>query len=176
METYKDIKGFEGYYQVSNLGNIKSLIRDKIMPNGSIIKCGNKILSQRKTNSGYYQTMLCKNGVKKFFMSHRLVLESFSINKNNLPQVNHINGVKIDNRLENLEWISRRDNQLHAYKLGLQKHAVGEMRGKVCKLKWVEVEEIKALIKMGVQNKLIAKHYKVNAVTISNIKTKATWK
>lgn len=95
MEVYKDIKGYEGLYQISNLGNVKSLKtgKEKIM----------KPFLQRK---GYYLIEIRKDNVSKTFAVHRLVAETFISNPDNLPQVNHINENKTDNRVENLEWCS----------------------------------------------------------------------
>jgi len=109
-------------------------------------------------------------------MVARLVALAFlPIPKKERKYINHINGVKTDNRVENLEWCTQSENQLHAIKMGLQKNAKGEQRGAVCKLKNSEVIIIKKKIKQGVMLKDIAKSFGVNPVTISNIKTKTTW-
>lgn len=95
-EIWKDIKGYEGLYQVSNLGRIKSL---NYRHTGK-----EKILIVSNHNSGYKQLQLNKYGKGKMYRVHRLVAEAFIPNPLNLPQVNHKNEMKDDNRVENLEW------------------------------------------------------------------------
>jgi len=143
-EIWKNILGYEGYYQINNIGNIKSLLRKKEMHHGGIRVYGNIVLSNKIASQGYYQCMLCKNGIKKYLMVARLVALAFlPIPKKERKYINHINGVKTDNRVENLEWCTQSENQLHAIKMGLQKNAKGEQRGAVCKLKNSEVIIIK---------------------------------
>ena len=90
-EIYKDIQGYEGKYQISNLGNVYSLIT-------------NKILKQRLTLDGYYQVDLYKNGVKKHLYIHRLVAQSFLDNPKNYKIVNHKDENSMNNIVSNLEW------------------------------------------------------------------------
>lgn len=100
-EIWKDIEGFEGLYQVSNLGNVKSLPRNTTK---------GKLLKPAKTRNGYLQVVLSKNGEAKRFYIHRLVAEAFLPNEDELPEVDHINSDKTDNRVANLQWISRVEN------------------------------------------------------------------
>lgn len=97
MEVWKDIKGYEGLYQVSNLGRIKSIRR-------------NIIMKVRKDKYGYYQLGLTKNKEQKTFKAHRLVAETFIPNHNNLPEINHKDEDKTNNRVENLEWCTNKYN------------------------------------------------------------------
>jgi len=106
-EIWKDIKGYKGLYQVSNLGKIKSIKR-------------NVILIPAKNHKGYLIVSLTKNNDKKTFSLHRLVAETFISNTENKPQVNHINCIKTDNRVCNLEWNTQSENQKHAFANGLQ--------------------------------------------------------
>lgn len=110
MEIWKDIQGYEGCYQISNLGRIKSLKNPK-----------EKILKNNKTSRGYLEARLSSNGKIRHFSIHRLVAENFISNTNNLPEVNHIDGNKLNNNMENLEWITRSKNNLHAYRTKLRK-------------------------------------------------------
>lgn len=103
MEIWKDIKGYEGKYQVSNLGNVR----------------GKKVLSPKINKNGYKEVSLY-NGKQKSFYIHRLVAEAFIPNGNKLPQVNHINGDKTNNCVDNLEWISNYDNIQHSIRTGLR--------------------------------------------------------
>lgn len=125
QEIWKDIKGYEGLYQVSNLGRVKSLPR-KIYNNGIIGKnkfyiSKEKILKERIDHKGYFRVALCKNNIQKDYSIHRLVLENFVENVDNKPCVNHIDGNKQNNNLENLEWCTYSENLNHAYKLNLKK-------------------------------------------------------
>lgn len=99
IEEWRDIKGFEGY-QISSFGRIKSL--EKIDYLGHHRK--EKILKPSKTKDGYLKVALCKDGEKKSYYIHRLVGNAFLQNPYNLPLINHINEIKTDNRVENLEW------------------------------------------------------------------------
>lgn len=107
MEKWKDIVGYEGSYQVSNEGNIRSL--DRISTNGK--KTKGLILKQHKNiKTGYMYVGLCKNGKRKLHSVHRLVANAFIDNLNNLETVNHKNEIKTDNRAVNLEWMTLGDN------------------------------------------------------------------
>jgi hypothetical protein len=114
MEIWKDIQGYEGLYQVSNFGNIKSNCRG----NGKFKN--ERILKLVKTKKGYISVRLLKNKIEKTYLVHRLVGLAFIDNLENKPCINHINGVKTDNNLLNLEWVTYRENNIHAFKTGLQ--------------------------------------------------------
>nr|WP_312578233.1 NUMOD4 domain-containing protein [Sedimentibacter sp.] len=106
QEIWKDVKGYEGLYQVSNLGRIKS-IRNNI------------ILKQRLDKDGYCIINLSNNGMQKHYRVHRLVAETFITNDNAKPQVNHLDGNKTNNYTSNLEWVTGKENLHHAIRNGL---------------------------------------------------------
>lgn len=112
-EIWRDIEGYEGLYQVSNLGRIKSFISQRNKKE--------KILHPSNDKDGYLFIGLYKNGNQKPKRVHRIVAGNFIPNTNNKPQVNHINGDKKDNRVENLEWCTCKENIVHAWEEGLHK-------------------------------------------------------
>lgn len=106
MEVWKDIKGYEGYYQISNYGRVKNT---KTL----------KILTGDKNSIGYRRVILY-SPVKKRVFVHRLVAEHFVDGYKKDFVVNHINGNKQDNKATNLEWVTRSENDLHAFRMGLR--------------------------------------------------------
>jgi len=111
MEIWKDIKGYEGLYKVSNYGNIKSLPREKYRKT-------EMILSQKIKKHGYKDINLSKDGIIKTHPVHRLVALAFIQNVNNKPCVNHIDCNPSNNNILNLEWVTYLENQMHSRKLG----------------------------------------------------------
>lgn len=111
QEIWKDVVGWEGLYQVSNLGRIRTLpkIHNSIHP--YIAK--EKILKFFPNKDGYWLVDLVKDRKKTRFQVHRLVALAFIPNPQNKPEVNHINEIKTDNRIENLEWATRTENNNH---------------------------------------------------------------
>ena len=105
-EIWKDIVGYEGLYQVSNLGRVKSVKR-------------NKILSQKHNWDGYLRIQLWRNNKNKYVSIHRLVAEAFIENPNKKPFINHIDGNKQNNNVDNLEWCTQKENIKHAFDNGL---------------------------------------------------------
>ena len=119
-EIWKDIEGYEKLYQISNFGNIKSLDRYIINKNGEKQYFPGKYLIQR-LNDGYLRVTLSKNNKQRTFRVNILVAKAFIPNPENKPEVNHIDGNKENNKVDNLEWNTRSENELHAYKNGLAK-------------------------------------------------------
>lgn len=108
-ETWKDIKGYEGLYQVSNFGMVKSLNY-----NGTKEE---KLLKNKVESSGYIRLCLMKNGKRKSVLLHRLVAEAFLENPENKKEVNHKDGNKENNNVDNLEWVTPSENILHRFRV-----------------------------------------------------------
>ena len=121
-EIWKDIEGYEGLYQVSNLGRVRSLnrITNGKFGNRSLCLRKGRILKPRKI-SLYTGVYLSKNGHVKNYTIHRLVAQAFIPNPQNKLEVNHIDGNKLNNKVDNLEWATRSENEQHAYRTGLNK-------------------------------------------------------
>ena len=105
-EVWKDVAGYEGYYQVSNKGNVYSVERKDLRGR----KIGGRTLKPRYDKDGYLKVVLYKNGITKNKIVHRLVAEAFIPNPESLPQINHKDEVKDNNDVENLEWCNARYN------------------------------------------------------------------
>lgn len=119
MEIWKDIKGFEGMYQISNLGRVKSLDRAVKQRNDSFqIKKG-LLIKQTKNHKGYPLTCIRKDNKTYAKSTHRLVAETFMPNPDNKEQINHIDGIKTNNHVDNLEWMTGKENIKHAIDNGL---------------------------------------------------------
>lgn len=154
-EIYKSVIGYEGLYEVSNLGNVKRL---KKLNNQHE---RNSILKPFTTDKGYTRVQLFLNGKKKNHFVHRIVAEAFLENPCNKSQVNHINGKKNDNRLSNLEWSTPSENGKHSYKI----------LGRV-PMRKIDVSKVEAIRKRyadGEKLTTLAKEYDVSQATIWNM-------
>ena len=117
-----DIPGYEGLYSITMKGDVYSWGNGKsFTSNGKL-----KYIKQSLKTNGYFQVKLFKDGVRKYYIVHRLVAKTFVPNPDNKPEVNHIDGNKQNNHASNLEWVTSRENQLHAFQLGLQKAPRGK--------------------------------------------------
>ena len=128
-EEWRDIEGYEGLYQVSSLGRVKGLPR-KVNNHTGYIQLKERYIKGHPITKGYLQIQLSIKPKRDLKLIHVLVAQAFIPNPKGYPQVNHINGVKTDNRVTNLEWCDNSMNQLHAYKMGLNKHSENSGRAK----------------------------------------------
>ena len=151
-EIWKDVPGYEGHYQVSNLGRVKSFKRGK-----------ERMLKPGLGSKGYYLVVLWKGGEVKTHTIHRLVIRAFW--GESKLDVNHKNGVKTDNRLENLEYCTKSENIQHAYDTDL----IDKKLTRAC------VERIK-YEHQGMTQQSIAEIYGITRQLVSQIRSGKTWK
>ena len=163
-EVWKDIKGFEGLYMVSNIGNVKRLKNEKAFLE--------KLIGRSVDRYGYVKRVLCKQGKLKNFTEHRLVATAFIENPENKSTINHINGIKTDNRVENLEWNTNLENKQHAVSSGLT-NLKGTNHPR-CKLSDKDVLEIRE-IGFSQTRTALSKKYGVSRITILRIIKRSNW-
>lgn len=168
QEVWKQIQGYEGYYEISTFGNVKSLVRTKQIKEDRIMKVTNHC-------TGYIIVGLTLNGKQTLFRLHRIVAFHFCDKKIGCNIVNHKNGIKTDNRAENLEWTTVSGNSLHAVEMGLQKVRVGE-ESNLASLSESDVIQIRQLFSQGCYRQIdLGYRYKVSRTCISLIVNRKTW-
>lgn len=178
-EVWRDISGFEGLYQVSNLGRIKTLITERYINRwgGYYIKQDPKIMKlslyTKIKSKMYYRIQLCKGKRYFHFTVHRLVADAFIPNPEEKPQVNHIDGNKLNNHVSNLEWVTDDENKKHAKRSGMiwRGHSIN-----TSKLEEDQVIEIRRLFDTGNYTKTdIAKMFKISVPATSSILKRENW-
>lgn len=181
IETWKDIAGYEGLYQISSIGRVKRVERIYTQLNGLTGKLNTKtlpeiIMKPFEDEDGYLRISLIKDGSRKKHFVHRLVCLNFIPNPENKPEVNHKEGDKKDNRVEMLEWNTTSENQIHAIANKLYVTAKGETAGQA-KLKEVQVREIHKLWKSGeVTQEYLSNMFGVAGSAISRIVNGVRWR
>lgn len=139
-EIWKDIPSYEGYYQVSNLGRFRSLPRAiRYKSNGTRNYPGRQLLTET-TKDNYQRITLMKEGVKVRYQAHRLIALTFIPNPENKPFINHIDGNKSNNVIQNLEWCTSSENMIHADITGLRDMS-GHQPSNSKKIKCIETGE-----------------------------------
>lgn len=171
---WKDIPNYEGIYQASDLGEIKSLARSIKYSNGTIINVKEKLLKGRigsRNNCKYYYVILCNDNVRKQFSVHRIIATLFCDKKEGCDIVNHIDNDGLNNNAKNLEWTTVVGNNAHRHIQGRSKGAKGMNNGRA-KLHDKDVVEIRKMLSSGKTQVEIAKKYGVDQSTIYKIKNK----
>lgn len=159
-EVFVDVKGYEEYFSISNLGNLFS-------------KRSKKILKQTKNSTGYLSVATKiggRSGINKCFRVHRLVAEAFIPNLDNKFEVNHKDGIKDNNVVSNLEWVTSSENKTHAVKLGLI------ASGADCKRAKFSDEDIRVIRNSNDRVGILAEKFNVHRNTITKIQSGITYK
>lgn len=153
MEIWKDIPGFEGLYQLSSFGRVKSFPRETTR--GGIMAVG-------IGTTGYYYVKLTKNGKRKHLRIHRSLAELFIPNPENKPCINHKDGNKLNNSFDNLEWCTSSENNFHGYRTGL----IPRNRDKI-KKPVIQLDRFGIIVKIWPSATDVQKQLGINAPTIS---------
>lgn len=161
-EIWKEILGYESLYLISNLGRVKSLR-----------KHGDFFLRCSPNSYGYPTACLIKDGVYKQIKVHSLLAKHFIPNPENKPEVNHKNGNKGDNRLENLEWVTHKENLNHAFDTNLSAHGERSYKAKLTNEDVLQIMKFRHCRGVGLK---LAELYSVSYVTIVKIWAGVTWR
>lgn len=166
-EIWKDIPGYQNLYMVSSHGKVTSL---------NYHRTGKKKeLKLKKIKKGYLAIGLSKNGERKWMQVHRLVGMAFIPNQNNSLEINHKNGNPSDNNVDNLEWVTHRENILHAYRTGLIISIKGSKHHKA-KLTNEKIILIRLLYNLGIKQSALLNQFKISCSNISKIVRRKIWK
>ncbi len=163
MEIWKNVVGFEEQYEVSNLGNLRSKERFVKHWRGGERKYKSNVKNIRLNDKGYFRCNLKNEGKRYDFTIHKLVALAFIPNEENKPFINHKNGIKTDNRVENLEWCSASENVTHAVKNRLIKTKLTD-------------EQAKEIFNSQLSYRKLAKLYNITSGIVWRIKNKKAYK
>lgn len=176
IEEWKPIKGYEGFYEVSNTGKVRSVNRELVKPNGISYHYKSVVLKQRDNGNGYLIVCLRKRCSHKNKYIHRLVAEAFIPNPENKSEINHKDGNKTNNVISNLEWCTRSQNAQHGFDNGLLKkgenhyaHIFTEKE-----VKYIKENCIKYDANLGIN--ALARKFNVSQGAIAAIVNNKTWK
>lgn len=180
-EIWKDVKGYEGLYQISNFGIVKSCARIIIRNNGTNLTLSGKVKTPSTTKNGYYYVALWNRNKHKHALLHRILSIAFIPNPENKKEVNHKDGNKKNNSLENLEWVTHQENGMHSYKMGMTPKPTGnnkkgeEVYNSVLKTR--DVINIRQYFEYGgVTQKQLSEIFNVSRSCIQGITRRKTWK
>ena len=165
-EVFEDLKGYENSYQISDSGRV--FTKRRLI--GNQIYYGRELIPQL-TSDGYLKVTLSENGKSKKYYLHRLVALQFLNNPDNLPQVNHIDGNKMNDSITNLEWCTKQENQNHAVRTGLMQRGQNRPSSKLNETQVLEIYKLKGVLKA----KDIADRYGVSKNTINCILRGSKW-
>lgn len=168
IEEWRDVPGYEGIYQVSSLGRVKAVARTSAQ--GHRLK--ERLRKPEIDKNGYSVVNLCADGVVKMHKVHRLVAMAFLPNEGGFPQVNHINGAKNDNRVENLEWVTCSENVQHAFTSGIrtpQRISFYGEKNPHCKLTDEQCDKMRSMKRDGTPNVVLAKLFGIGASQVGRI-------
>ena len=174
MELWKPVVGYEGVYEVSSKGRVRSVDRVLIDRNGREKNFRGQIIATHLNKYGYPICTLWRCGKGKTSTIHRLVAISFLENENDKPQVNHIDGNKENNSIDNLEWVTNSENDIHAFEIGLRT----TRRGVDCnftKLTDEIVLSIRDMKKKGATQRHIAQTFNISEGNVSQIVNRKRW-
>jgi hypothetical protein len=172
-EIWKPIGRYQGKYEVSNFGRVKRVATRTYSKIRNCYVIKNEHLVPHVLGI-YYHVHIVVYGEKKALLNvHRAIAEAFIPNPENKPCVNHINGIKTDNRIENLEWCTHSENTQHAFDYGLIPKGQLHFKAKLTEL---QVLEIFKRASSGENLTKIAKEFNVNKSNISHIKSKKIWR
>ena len=163
MEIWKNVVGFEEQYEISNLGNLRSKERFVKHWRGGERKYKSNVKNIRLNDKGYFRCNLKNEGKRYDFTIHKLVALAFIPNEENKPVVNHKNGIKTDNRVENLEWCTVQENITHAVKNRLVKTKLTD-------------EQAKEIFNSQLSHRKLAKLYNITSSIVWRIKNKKAYK
>ena len=168
QEIWKDIPGYEGFYQVSNFGNVRSVKRLIKRRDGRFYMCNGKTIAQRPSTTCHYLiTDLCRNNIRKHVLTHILVARTFLENFDKSLEVNHKDGNVLNNKLSNLELVTHQRNIDHSIITGL-KNDYGENSSNSA-LTNAQANEIRARWQNGEKQNALALEYGVSKQTVNNI-------
>lgn len=170
-EIWKDIVGWEGLYQVSNLGRIKSLSRvvKVVGHNHSEARISEKILKSVIRKLGYEMVTICKVNIHKHKQVHRVVAEVFIPNPDNKPNINHIDCNPLNNKVENLEWCTQKENREHAKKMGRVPWGQSHFKAKITQ------DDAIAIKNSAERTSILANQYGISMSSIGDIRKGRTW-